>query len=99
MNTDIMWGSIAMAVIVIGFMFAYWYDVFRKPKSKVPICVKCRYCIKTGWWSVRRITCRTPNDPTSINYITGKKAYPTYSCFDRNYRGTCLSFKKVWWRR
>jgi hypothetical protein len=77
--------------------------VLRKPKVKprIAICVKCKYCVRTRWWDarIRSTKCRTPNDPTTINYITGKKAYPKFSCVDRNLDGTCVEFKKKWWRR
>ena len=101
---DIIFASISIILVIsICFVSCYacWHNVFRKPKVEPAICVKCKYCIKTKWWEahIKKTLCRTPNDPTPINYITGKKTYPKFSCDRYNLFGVCPNYKKVWWRR
>ncbi len=85
-----------IAMIVIGVL-AFWYS---HPKPKIAICWKCKYCVKTMvGWQITKISCRNPEDPSELNYLTGKVYKPTYSCDIRNRLGTCPNFKKVWWRR
>ena len=99
MNTnEIVFILVWFAVTYSGLHFAYWYSC--KTKSKVAICKRCKYFVKTGWWQARikRTGCRTPSDPTRMSFVTGKIMYPVSSCEVRNKRGTCPDYKKVWWR-
>ena len=92
-----------LVAILVALGFAFWYDVLRKPKVKprVATCVKCKYVFKTRWYhaQIKKVQCRTPDDPTSMSYITGKKAYPKFKCERHNSHGTCVYYTKVWWRR
>lgn len=88
-----------VVTIIVGFCFAFWYDMIHKPsvKPQVTICWKCKYCVKKRW--INKITCRTPSDKGQTNYITGRTYKPTFNCDRHNSYGTCEFFKKVWWRR
>lgn len=94
---------VTILIGLIGFCFVFWYNELRKPKVKprVAICAKCKYCVRTRWYQARiqsKLRCRAASDPTPINYITGKKAYPKFDCGLRNGHGTCVEYKKAWWR-
>ncbi len=94
---------IAFIVVAACFILVIWYDIFRKLRSKLHICVKCKYAVRQHWWGRFRLepSCRTPKDIQNerSNFVTGKTRKVVYSCNMRNVEGKCPEYRKVWWRQ